>query len=167
MDFDAFTRLLTELAPLAVAKDDHEMKRAVSNMSSEWQKVFTTKGLIGLFPPDIQRQLLPRNAPIVLPPASIPEGRTADLASQVKLFRELLWLRAAELRDDLATRSSVVRLLKTAGDAIGKLYSFVKQNTSSDLQVTVIMSVLVLLALRVVVVALLFSMRRVLSIFYL
>jgi hypothetical protein len=50
---------------------------------------------------------------------------------------------------------------------VGKFYGFVKQNTSSDLQVTVIMSVIVLLILRISVVLLLFSVRKMFSLVYL
>jgi len=166
-DIEAAKKLVAELAPLAIAKDEAESKRAISNMGTYYQKIFTTKGLIGLLPPEMQRKLLPKNSKVITPPDSIPEGRIADLESQTLLFKELLWLRITEFRDDLATRSTFVHFLKVVGEGINKLYQFVKQNTSSDLQVTVIMSVLVLLVIRICLVVTLFFLRRAMSILYL
>jgi hypothetical protein len=165
-DIEAAKLIFTELAPLALAKGEAETKVAISNMSGHWQRIFSTKGLLGLLPPDVQKWILPRGFPAVSPPSSIPENRPADLSRQTALFRELLWLRIGETFDYLASRSMFFTLLKKSGEFVGRVHQFVKQNTSSELQVTVIMSVFALLILRIVLVVLMFTIRKTVSIFY-
>jgi len=166
-DVEAVKAILTELAPLAVAKGDAEIERAIKNMSGFWQKTLTTKGLIGLLPPETQRLLLPSNVPLILPPTHIVMQQEPDLVSQSHLFQEFAWLRMTEFRDDLARRNQIARGAKMASEVMYKFYLLVKQNSSSDIQVTVIMSVVSLLILRILLVVTMFVIRKLFGLIYL
>ena len=173
MDAEPMVRLAKELAPVALAANEDELRLALEHVSRVWRHRLTAKGLVRAALTNEQaRKLL---APLEEEDQAKGKGdapdtaknnhrhdadadddaddeknhpEEADLDAQVALAKKFVVARAVETKDKLAEKSPFVRHAAAAVGVVAHVVHRVRRASNEELQVWLVMAFILVVAAR-------------------